>query len=249
MKLKALRTILKTQKYPKMVVGKGIEKALAISQEQLRSEKPKKKDDILPFISTYNPNNPKVLPKVREIYRNLQTSKTFGKIFAKHKLIDSERQRSNLKKLLCSSNFSSNKPTFKTTKCGKSCFCCDYIIEAELFKFKNWQQLFILKSNFNCETLNLIYVIICSGCKKEYIGQTGGQLKERLSIYRQQIRQPEYEKIEVKRYLWTCAKEIFKMFSFFKMRENNKILRECYVDHFIKKFQLELNRRLSNPKN
>ena len=87
MKLEKLRTILKTQKYPKMVVEKGIEKTLAIAQEQLRSEKLKKKDDIFPFISTYNPNSPNVFPKVREIYRNLQTSKTLGKIFAKHKLL------------------------------------------------------------------------------------------------------------------------------------------------------------------
>ena len=63
MKLKELKTILKTQKYPKMVVEKGIEKALAIPQEQLRSKKLKKKDDILPFISTYNPNNPNAFPK------------------------------------------------------------------------------------------------------------------------------------------------------------------------------------------
>ena len=88
MKFKELRTILKTQKYPKMVVEKRIEKAVAIPQEQLRSEKLKKKDDILPFISTYNPNNPNVFSEVMEIYRNLQTSKTLGKIFAKHKLID-----------------------------------------------------------------------------------------------------------------------------------------------------------------
>ena len=244
MKLKEIKAILKTQKYPKMVVEKGIEKALAIPQKQLRSEKLKKKDDILPFISTYNPNNPNVFPKVREIYRNLQTSETLGKIFAKHKLIDCKRQPSNLKRLLCSSNISTNNSTFKTTKWGKSCFCCDYIIEAELFKFKNWYQPFVLKFNFNCETPNLIYVIICSGCNKEYIGQTGGQLKERLSIYRQHIRQPEYEKIEVERHLRTCAKGIFKIFPFFKMKENNKILRECYEDHFIKKFKPELNRRL-----
>ena len=158
MKLKELRTILKTQKYPKMVVEKGTEKALTIPQEQLRSEKIKKKDDILPFISTCNPNNPIVFPKLREIYGNLQTSKTLGKIFAKHKLIDCKRQPSNLKRLLCSSNFSANQPTFKTTKCGKSYFCCDYIIEAGLFKFKNWHQSFVLKSNFNCETPNLIYL-------------------------------------------------------------------------------------------
>ena len=139
-----------------MVVEKRIEKALSITQEQLRSEKLKNKDDILPFISTYNPNNPNVFQKVREIYRNLLTSKTLGKIFTKLKIIDCKRQPSNLKRFLCSSNFSTNKPTFKTTKSGKSCFCYDYIIQAELFKFQNWHQSFVLKFNFNCETLNLI---------------------------------------------------------------------------------------------
>ena len=118
------------------------------------------------------------------------------------------------------------------------------LLEAELFNFKNWHQPFVLKSNFNCETPNLTYLIICSGCKKEYIGQTGGQLKERISIYRQHIRQPEYEKIEFERHLRTFAKGIFKIFPFFKMKENNKILRECYEYHFIKKFKPELNRRL-----
>ena len=66
-----------------MVVEKGIQKALAIPQEQLGSEKLKNNDDILPFISTYYPNNPNVFPKVREIYGNVQTSKTLRKIFIK----------------------------------------------------------------------------------------------------------------------------------------------------------------------
>ena len=142
-----------------------------------------------------------MFPKVREIYGNLQTLKTLGKIFAKHKLIACKIQPSYLKRL----KFSTNRPTFKTAKCRKSCFCCDYIIEAELFNFKNWQQPFILKSNFNCETSNLMYVIIYCGCNKEYIGHTGGQIKEKLNIYRQHIRQPEYEKIEVVRHLCTCV--------------------------------------------
>ena len=139
-------------------------------------------------------------------------------MFSKHKLIYCKSQQSNLKRLLCSSNFSTDKPTFKTTKCDRSSFCCDYIIEVELFKFKNWHQPFALKSNFNYETPNLIYVIVViySGCNKEYIGKTGGQLKERLSIYRQHIRQPEYEKIEVERHLRRCAKGIFKIFPFIK---------------------------------
>ena len=63
-----------------MVVEEGIEKALAIIQEQLRSEKLKSNDNILPFICIYNPNNSNVFLKVREIYGNLQTSKTLANI-------------------------------------------------------------------------------------------------------------------------------------------------------------------------
>ena len=43
LKLKELRAILKTQKYPKTVVEKGIEKALAIPQQELRSETEKER--------------------------------------------------------------------------------------------------------------------------------------------------------------------------------------------------------------
>ena len=49
------------------------------------------------------------------------------------------------------------------------------------------------------------------------------------------------KKIEVERHLRLCAKGKFKIFPFFKIKENNKILRECYEDHFIKKFKPELN--------
>ena len=51
MKLKELRIFLKSQKYPKIIVKKGIEKTLAIPQMQLRSEKFKNNGDVLPFIS------------------------------------------------------------------------------------------------------------------------------------------------------------------------------------------------------
>ena len=73
MKLKELRKMLKTQKFPTMANEKGTEETLAFPQGQLRSEKLKDNDGILRFISTYNPNNPNVFLKVREMYGNLQT--------------------------------------------------------------------------------------------------------------------------------------------------------------------------------
>ena len=117
--------------------------------------------------------------ELREIYRNLRTSKTLGKVFAKHKLTDCKRQPSNLKMLF---------QTFQQINQLSKQQNAVVIIEAELSKFKNWHQTFVLKSNFNCKIPNLIYVIICIRCNKEYIGNTGGQLKERLNTCRQHIR-------------------------------------------------------------
>ena len=39
-------------------------------------------------------------------------------------------------------------------------------------------------------------------------------------------------------------REYFKIFPFSKMKENNKILRELFEYHFIKKFNLELKQQL-----
>ena len=101
----------------------------------------------------------------RNIWK-LSKLKTLNKIYAKHTLTDCQRHLSNLKRLLYSSNLSTNKYTFKTTTCRKSYFCCGYITEGKLFKFKNYHQPYVLKSYFNCGTPNSIYVIICSGCNK-----------------------------------------------------------------------------------
>ena len=49
---------------------------------------------------------------------------------------------------------------------------------------------------FKCESKNLIHVVIFSGCREEYIGQTQAMLKERLNTYRQHIQQPELQQIE-----------------------------------------------------
>ena len=71
-----------------------------------------------------------------------------------------------------------------------------------------------------CDSRNLIYVVICPTYKEEYIGETGtgdSELRDKLTIYRQHITQPEYEKCKVKKHLRTCGKRNFTMFPFLQM--------------------------------
>ena len=101
----------------------------------------------------------------------------------------------------------------------------------------------MLKTSFNCESSNLIYVVICQGCKEEYTGETGCLVKERINIYRQHIRHPQYQQLAVEEHLRTCGDGKFHMFSFFKIIQENKSLRKSYEDFLIDKFKLLLNKK------
>ena len=86
-----------------------------------------------------------------------------------------------------------------TVNCSdKRCECCNYLLINDHYTFKNVQITFKLKNRFTCDSFNLIYVVICGTCKEEYIGETGEgktKLRDRVRVYRQHIRQPQYQQL------------------------------------------------------
>ena len=95
-----------------------------------------------------------------------------------------------------------------------------------------------------CDSRNLIYVVICPTCKEEYIGKTGNgdsKLRDRVWIYRLNIRQPEQEKLKVEKHVRTCGKGNFTIFPFLQLHSNDTDLQREYEDYFIKKNKTKLN--------
>ena len=103
-KLKELETLLLEQHYPERITKAGISKALKIPQNELRNVKEQEKKKILPFISTFKPNNPKALPISKQTLENLKTSDRMGNALKKVKSIDCQRQAPNLGRILCKSS-------------------------------------------------------------------------------------------------------------------------------------------------
>ena len=68
-------------------------------------------------------------------------------------------------------------------------------------------------------------------------------MKERISIYRKHIRQPQYEQLAVEEHLRTCGDGKFNLFHFFKILQENKSLRKSYEDYFIDKLKPLLNKK------
>ena len=58
--------------------------------------------------------------------------------------------------------------------------------------------------------------------QEEYIGQTQTMLKERLNTYRQHIRQPELQQIEVEGHIRTRGGGNFTIMSFFQFGKITK---------------------------
>ena len=57
----------------------------------------------------------------------------------------------------------------------------------------------------NCTSTNLIYVITCAGRGHNYIGETGDVLRNRVTVHKQQIRDPHTRMLGVSKHIDECA--------------------------------------------
>ena len=166
---KRIKRTLLEQKYPKLLTEASVLRAKEIALEILWQPKTAKNEEIIPFTFTYNPNNPNVFPIIKESFDNVQYSKTMSNIFQRKKLVKSMSQTPNLEKLLCRPLFESQHKNQELKNYGKNCLSCPYLLKASIYQFKRVKKTFLLKNSFDCESSNLIYVVMCQGCKEKYI--------------------------------------------------------------------------------
>ena len=70
-------------------------------------------------------------------------------------------------------------------------------------------------NRFTSHSFNLIFVVICDTCKEEYIGDTREgktKVRDRVRVYRQHIRQPQYQQLKVEEHLRVCGNGEFWVF-------------------------------------
>ena len=103
------------------------------------------------------------------------------------------------------------------------------------YTFKSVQITFKLKNRLTCDSFNLIYVVICGTGKEEYTGETGEgktKLRDRVRVYRQHIRQPQYQQLKVEGHLRLYGNGEFRIFPLLQMRSQDINLRQSYETRF-----------------
>ena len=127
------------------------------------------------------------------------------------------------------------------TNSSYRCALCGYIIEGNSFYFNG--KVFKIKTDTSCDTQNVIYVLVCKGCKKYWRGQTGDKLRNRRSVHERQMRDPSTRQMHLSEHLDECShyQPNFKIFSFNKLFSTNISARLTKEQHFIHVFKLQLN--------
>ena len=233
-----LKSNLSTYYYPNSLIKQGFQKALSIPQKDLRKPKKPSNENILPFITTFNPNNLNICCTIKTSVICLKNNNVSN--FHNINLIQSKRQPSNLKKFL-------TRAEYREVLSGmfnysdKRCECCNYLLANDHYTFKI---TFKLKNRFTCNSFNLIYVI-CDTCKEEYIGETEEgktKLRDRVRVYHQNICQPHYQLSKVEGHLRVFGNGKFRTFPLLQIRSQDTNLRRSYETRFQQKFKTQLNK-------
>lgn len=76
-------------------------------------------------------------------------------------------------------------------KCGKNCYTCNYIADGTTsYTFSQTGLSRTISSHLDCNTRNLIYMIHCTKCGKQYIGETRRRLRDRFNEHRRPVDRP-----------------------------------------------------------
>ena len=174
------RRLYNWKQYPAEIIDYDVNKSLTQTMEELRRVREQAtENNLLCLVTTYNPNNPQVFQLVWKTLPTLNQNSSLKSIMSKTKLIHSQQQPRNLKRMLTNSYFSSQKDTDPEVKiCGtKRCGTCPYLKQGKVFTFSAMNETFRIKHSMNCTSMNLIYVITSAGCGHNYIGETGDALR------------------------------------------------------------------------
>ena len=194
-----LKTNLSKYHYLDSLIKQGFQKALSVPQKGLRKPKKPSNENILPFITTFNPNNPNIYSTIKSSFNCLKNNNVSG--FHNIRPMQSKRQSPNLKKLLTKAKFAEVlSGTFNCSDKRYECCISWSMITTPLKKFKSLL-------NWKIASHAIVFTL--------YVGETGEgetKLRDRVRMYRKHIREPQYQQLKVEGHLRLCDKGEFGYF-------------------------------------
>ena len=171
-----------------------IQRASDVSRNDALKTKPKRQTDTVPFVITYNPALPNITRIIHKHFHVLYSSDRCKKVFTSLPLVALRRCK-NISDILVRAklpepvNIDNSRFPPGSFRCNKNnCTTCPYIEDGRTqYTFNSTGQMNQIKSHITCETSNVIYMIQCTKCNLQYIGETKRRLIERFNEHRRPI--------------------------------------------------------------
>ena len=199
LRAKELTNQLHRRGYLKQDIASAIDKARQRSRDALLSYRPKSAEvgTIVPFVLTYHPDLPKVRDIVDKNWSIIESSDELKDIYQSKPVMAFRRPKSLrdfLVRARLKPNSGDDNQTGECRPCGrKRCQCCKMITSAGTVKSSSGATV-RLRQNTDCTTENVVYLISCSSCNKQYVGETKGPLNKRMNGHRDDWRHRRFER-------------------------------------------------------
>ena len=176
--------MLISREYPKNIINSALEKAKNVSRQHALEKVAKKENDMTTLVITFHPKLPSVSGIVNKHWKTLTKDPALKDIFPQPPMV-AFKQPPNLKRMLCHAKIpvkvTSHRNLRGMNKCiESSCSICPFVKNSKEIHSTTNNENFPINGSFDCQTTCVVYLITCQKCKKQYVGQTGRQLKNRI---------------------------------------------------------------------
>ena len=181
--------------YSRRLLKREVNRVRNISRQEALKPRPQTDNQSArtPFVITFNPALPNASATVCKNLNILHSSARCKQTFSPPPVVAYKRTP-NLRDLLVRTQLRDNSnPQHKAPpgiyKCNHPrCLTCPFLQEGQAkYTFSATKEERCINDNLNCKSKNLIYLIECKKCTKQYIGETKRQLHERFGEHRRSI--------------------------------------------------------------
>lgn len=180
--------------YPDRITQSAIDRIQEVDRESALTKTVKPTSNRVPLVMTYHPQAISIRNIVFRNFKELQRDDTTKNIFNEPPVTAYRRDRNISNHLVRASHPSPQLPDTPDHKPGtysckrKRCNTCPYITQDDYTHVEGTRGSFDITCHFTCVSSNVVYAIICTRCKKIYIGETCRRLADRFTEHLRSVR-------------------------------------------------------------
>ena len=183
-RLSELKQMLLDRNYKASIVDAAINKAKAVPRNEAlkRVFKPKTRKRTV-FVVRHDPRLPSVTNVMKKHWRTMTLDPHMAEVYPAPPMVAHTRPQ-NIRDKLIKAKLPSKSRKRRTIpgmhKCNKAkCNICPFVRVTKEAKATKIKKTVPLSREYNCQTKNLVYLVTCTKCGEQYVGETKHTLAHR----------------------------------------------------------------------